>query len=235
MEIIIPNIFKEMPELNAAISTKLLDEEETFATKDSKDAEKINVKFLSRLNLTEKQLAIPKQSHSNNVVNVNTPGKYSECDALITDRKRLALAVSVADCVPILLYDPIKKVIGAVHAGWKGTASKIVKRTIEKMKIEFNASPENLFVFIGPSAGACCYEVGEGVAVMFDNKNVYLHGKKMFVDLKGENKLQLEESGVVSEKIEVSSQCTICEERLFHSYRRDGKKAGRMKAIIYLT
>jgi YfiH family protein len=118
-----------------------------------------------------------------------------------------------------------------VHAGWKGTVGFIVNRAVEKMKTEFKTDPAQLVAYIGPSAGACCYEVGEEVAVMFGNKIVPYH-KKAFLDLKKENMLQLMQLGVSASNIEVSSSCTICEKKLFHSFRRDSQKAGRMMAVI---
>ena len=146
----------------------------------------------------------------------------------------MALVITVADCVPILLFDPIQKVIGIVHAGWKGTANAIVKRAIYKMQEEFKTETENVLAFIGPSAGVCCYEVSEEVAVKFENKIVPYDKAKIFVDLKKENAFQLQRQGVVPGNIEISELCTICEKQLFHSYRRDGKSAGRMMAVIYL-
>jgi YfiH family protein len=133
-----------------------------------------------------------------------------------------------------LLYDPYQKAIGAVHAGWKGTTHSIVKRAVLKMKEEYKTDPSQILAFIGPSAGVCCYEVGEEVAVMFENKVVNYNSKKAYVDLKEANRLQLQQLGVLERNIEVSTHCTICEMKSFHSYRRDGQKAGRMIATIYM-
>ena len=146
----------------------------------------------------------------------------------------MALVITIADCVPILLFDPIQNAIGVVHAGWRGTANAIVKRALYKMKEEFRTDIKNVLAFIGPSAGVCCYEVSEEVAVKFKNKIVPYNKKKVFVDLKKENAFQLEKQGVVPGNIEISNNCTICEKQLFHSFRRDGKSAGRMIAVICL-
>ncbi len=89
-------------------------------------------------------------------------------------------------------------------------------------------------VFIGPSAGLCCYEVGEEVAVKFENKIVSYKNMKVFIDLKKENALQLQKHGLTNGNMEISKHCTICEKQLFHSYRRDGKHTGRMMAVICL-
>lgn len=190
--------------------------------------------FLSLFEISSNELAIPLQSHSENILKVDAPGEYENCDALITDAIRVALLITVADCVPILLFDPIQNAIGAVHAGWRGTAKAIVKRTVYEMQEKFKTDPENVLVFIGPSAGVCCYEVSEEVAVNFENKIVPYNSTKIFVDLKKENESQLKQLGVLASNIEISTHCTICEKQLFHSYRRDGKRAGRMMAVICL-
>jgi polyphenol oxidase len=189
--------------------------------------------FFSQLGISSSELAIPLQSHSENVRKVDIPGEYENCDALITNANRVALVITIADCVPILLFDPIKNVIGAVHAGWRGTANAIVKRAIHKMEEEFKTDTRNVHAFIGPSAGVCCYEVSEDVAVKFKNKIIH-YNKNVFLDLKKENAFQLKQLGVVEDNIEISKHCTICEKQLFHSYRRDGKSAGRMMAVICL-
>ncbi len=145
------------------------------------------------------------------------------------------MLITIADCVPIMLFDPIQNVIGIAHAGWRGTANEIVKRAVYKIQEEFKTDTQNLLTFIGPSAGVCCYEVNEEVAVKFENKIVPCNTTKIFIDLKKENASQLTQLGVIAENIEISTHCTICEKHLFHSYRRDGKSAGRMMAVICLN
>jgi YfiH family protein len=201
---------------------------------DPADVEMNRNTFLSLFKISGSDLAVPVQSHSEKVCIVTAAGEYSECDALITKRTGIALSVMVADCVPILIFDPIEKAIGIVHAGWRGTANAIVQRTIEKMQKEFNTDTKNILASIGPSAGVCCYEVGPEVAVKFENKIVHSKAQKIFVDLKKENAVQLEEKGVIPDHIEMSKHCTICEKELFHSFRRERKSAGRMMAVIYL-
>ena len=190
--------------------------------------------FLSRFGISNSELAIPIQSHSNIVCRVDAPGEYKNCDALVTNVMGVALLITIADCVPIMLFDPIQNAIGAVHAGWRGTANAIVKQVVYKMQEEFKTDTQNVLAFIGPSAGVCCYEVNEEVAVKFENKIVPYNSTKIFIDLKKENASQLTQLGVIAENMEISSHCTICEKHLFHSYRRDGKSAGRMMAVICL-
>jgi YfiH family protein len=238
--IIRPAIFSEFRELKAGMSTKLgRDQSSVFAMNmsyavgDNPSNVRENRKcFFSQLNISEDELAIPHQCHSNMVADVAKPGEYNSCDALTTNKDHVALVITIADCVPILLYDPVQKVIGIVHAGWKGTSNAIMCETIDKMKKVYSCSPTNLYAFIGPSAGSCCYEVGKEVAINFEEKIVSYHNKKFFLDLKGENKNQLLQSGLSISKIELSPDCTICRNDLYHSYRRDGTKSGRMMAVI---
>jgi len=102
------------------------------------------------------------------------------------------------------------------------------------MQEKFKTDTKNILAFIGPSAGACCYEVIMDVAVKFENKIVPYSNTKTFIDLKKENTSQLKKLGVLASNLEASTHCTICEKQLFHSYRRDGKRAGRMMAVICL-
>ncbi|MGD0036849.1 MAG: peptidoglycan editing factor PgeF [Bacteroidota bacterium] len=241
--VILPEIFSGYPKVRSGMSTKLGDKSRngfemnlSYNVGDYPPSVEMNRKsFLSLFGISNSELAIPLQSHSNIVCRVDAPGEYKNCDALVTNISEVALLITIADCVPILLFDPIQNAIGAVHAGWRGTANAIVNRTIYKMQEEFKTDTENVHVFIGPSAGVCCYEVSEEVAVKFENKIVPCGTTKIFVDLKKENASQLKQLGVVAENIEISAHCTICEKHLFHSYRRDGKRAGRMMAVICLN
>jgi uncharacterized protein, YfiH family len=240
MTVILPKIFSGISNVCAGMSTKLggdggngFEMNLSYKVGDEPARVQENRKiFFSQFGISEKDLAVPQQCHSNTVLRVDVPGDYSECDALITNVNHVALVVTVADCVPILLFDPINKAVGAVHAGWRGTFGLIVKRAVEKMKAEYRTDPAQMLAYIGPSAGVCCYEVGEEVAIMFGNKVVPYNKKKTFLDLKKENMFQLMQLGVLASNFEVSSSCTICERKLFHSFRRDGQKAGRMMAVI---
>jgi YfiH family protein len=238
---ILPKIYSSYPEVQSGMSTKFGSRKHTryemnlsYNVGDDQAIVEINrTAFFSQLGISRNELAIPLQSHSENVRKVDVPGEYKNCDALVTNACNVALAVTVADCVPVLLFDPVKKAIGAIHAGWRGTSNAIVKRALHKMQEEFKTETENVLAFIGPSAGVCCYEVSEDVAVKFENKTVPFN-RKICIDLKKENTSQLHQMGVIEGNIEISNHCTICETQLFHSYRRDGKNAGRMMAVICL-
>lgn len=182
------------------------------------------------------------QVHGDEVIHkTNKKPSFPTADSIITNQTNLALCLKTADCVPIFLYDPKNFVIAAVHAGWRGTALKLVKKTIKKLEHFYATDPENLYAFIGPSIGACCYKVGRDV---FDNfhflgKNRQdffgkLKGDRYMMDIKSINAFMLEQSGVLQENIEVANFCTCCEEKLFHSYRRDAETSGRNISFITL-
>lgn len=191
--------------------------------------------FLSHLGLSEDRLALPSQVHGNKVLRVDTPGLFENCDALVTDSTGVVLGISIADCVPILLCDPVRHAIGAVHAGWRGTAAGIAQVAVEAMKEHYQSLPENITAFVGPCASVCCYAVGEEVSRQFPAEVVSIVGKQQMLDLKQANCKDLEMTGVLPRNIEVSSHCTISDSELFHSHRRDGSRSGRMMAVITLT
>ncbi|MBI4548735.1 MAG: peptidoglycan editing factor PgeF [Ignavibacteriae bacterium] len=191
--------------------------------------------FLGKLNIKVDQLANPQQVHGDTVRRVRKPGIYESCDALISNTHEVYLVVSIADCLPIFLFDPETKSIAAVHAGWRGSELRILSKVIEAMKNEFGTKAQNLIAYIGPAAGVCCYEVGQEVARLFSKK--YLNQttmNKIHLDLKLMNKDLLREFDIPESHIEVSEECTICNSIMFHSYRRDGQRSGRMMALIGL-
>jgi YfiH family protein len=187
-----------------------------------------------QLGIQGAQVAIPKQCHSATVLVVDRPGTYESCDGLVTAEKHLGLAVVVADCVPLMLVDARRHVVAALHAGWRGTAGRIAERGLDLMRTNFGTEPSDVKAFIGPSADVCCYEVGEEVFSQFPEAVRVRKNGSVHLDLKRENQRQLLEAGVPAEQIEVSPYCTICTPDLFHSYRRDGERSGRMIAVIAL-
>ncbi|MBI2427641.1 MAG: polyphenol oxidase family protein [Ignavibacteriales bacterium] len=150
----------------------------------------------------------------------------------MTDAKNTFLAVSIADCTPIMLYDPDKNVIAGIHAGWRGTSKSIVGNAVQLMKQNYSVVPANIVAFIGPSAGVCCYEVGNEVAELFPNDCWTEKGNgKFMLNVKKVNMLQLLANGVQESHIEVHPDCSIHNQQ-YHSFRRDGKNSGRMLAVI---
>lgn len=159
-----------------------------------------------------------------------------DCDAMVTDLPGVILTILTADCVPILLYDPIKKVVAAVHAGWRGTESKIVWKTVKVMVERFASNPADILAGVAPAIGKCCYEVGKEVAVHFKEYSGDLErrGEKYMLDLPRINQRQLLMAGLKNEHIEMSGICTACEVDRFFSYRREHGCSGRFMSMIGL-
>jgi len=187
-------------------------------------------RFFEELGIDEKHVAQPRQVHGSEVRYVRVGGFCGEADAAFTDQPNVFVSVSVADCVPILLYDPVTQACGAVHAGWRGTAAGIANATVANMQQTLNVDPSNLIAVIGPSIGPDRYEVGEEVASKFDPAFVLRHKKKPHLDLWSANRVQLESTGV--RKIVISGECTASNPERYFSHRASGGNAGRMLAVI---
>jgi len=153
------------------------------------------------------------------------------CDALVTDQPDIALAVMVADCLPILMADETNGIIAAVHAGRNGTFLRIAPKTLRRMS-ELGANTGQIRVRIGPAIGPCCYEVDEKmVRIVKENfGDRYVNGR--YLDLKALNRDQLITAGIKPEHIEISPLCTRCHKDLF-SYRRE-QKTGRFAGLVWL-
>lgn len=239
---ITPKIFRQFSEIAAAMSVRgrsaqPMPHNYSFAVgEDRAKVERRRAKLAERLGFDPDRFAILRQTHSRDVVVVDEEilSDGTEGDALVTDSTGLLLGVTIADCVPVLLYDPESRAVGAVHSGWRGTEKRITIAAIERMASEFGSDPSRLFAWIGPAAGGCCYEVGEEVAERFDE--VYSHAigsRKFLLDTRRVVLDQLIEAGVPSVQIETTIRCTICDPTL-HSWRRDAKESGRMVAAIGL-
>lgn len=161
------------------------------------------------------------------------------CDGLITDEIGVALTVFSADCTPILLYDPVVGVIGAVHSGWRGTAAGIVAAAVRKMHECFGCVPANIRAAIGPCIGSCCFETDRDVpdamlaALGKDAEAAIVpRGEKYYVNLKALNALWLRREGV--ERIDCCEDCTACQPERFWSHRRVGDRRGSLASVIVL-
>jgi len=158
-----------------------------------------------------------------------------ETDALVTDLPEVPLMLFYADCVPVLLADPVTGVIGLAHAGWRGTAAKIAKKTAIVMADAFGTMPENLLAAIGPSIGACCYEVDDAVRNQMPDYVSCFTDKgngKYWLDLWEANREQLMEAGLRERNISIAGICTNHNPELFCSYRYEGGKTGRMGVCL---
>ncbi len=182
------------------------------------------------------EVVTPRQTHS---ARVWTLGQALEAwperlegDALIMDRPGFLVGVRTADCAPILLADPETKAVAAVHAGWRGTAARIVEAAVEALERQFGCDPARLEAVIGPSIGRERYEVGEEVAERFEPEEIVRREgtPRPFLDLVEANRRQLLRAGLSRERVFAADLCTYDDERFF-SYRRDGA-AGRMLAVV---
>ncbi len=206
------------------------------------------------LGFEPENLTIGQQVHESNVAVVGSRDRgrgavveedaLPQTDAMITRALDTPLAVLVADCVAVSLYDPGTHAVGIAHAGWAGTSKRIVQRTIEKMTGEFGTRPSALVAGVGPSIGACHYPVGEDVVSVFENEfGVEVAGRFLTTSESGAVKLdlwlcnhqQLLEAGVQNENIEIAGWCTACRNDLFYSRRAETGDTGRSAGIIMLN
>jgi len=199
-------------------------------------------KLEEELNYKFKYVVIPKQSHTTNIEIVtedNVNSDFKDVDGVLTNVKGIGLGTMSADCQSILLYDRKNEVIGSIHSGWRGTLNGIVIEAINKMKEHFNSNVNDIYVCICPSILDCCFEVEDDVKVPFENKygNKYIKigdikdGKqKYYIDTVSINIDQLKKIGI--NNIEVTDICVCCDNKEFHSYRADGKEAGRNIGFI---
>lgn len=166
-----------------------------------------------------------------------------DADGLVTDQPGLCLTIYYADCIPVLLYDPKRRAIGAVHSGWRGTALGIVPKAIEKMGRLYGTDPADVLAAIGPGIGPCCFEthsdVPEAMAARWgDEVAAYckpLENGKFSVDLKGILRRQLARAGVAEEHVDVLDLCTGCHPELYWSHRKMGDLRGNHGAMIQLV
>ena len=241
--------FKKYPEVLHTVTTKSSDLPYAFslALHTGEETAKIiaNRKKLSKLLNTNKELhyIVANQTHSDHIKIIqkqeskgweSLENAIENCDALITDMEGVVLSILTADCVPVLLYDKKKKVVAAIHAGWKGTQAQIVAKTIQKMTEVFDSNPKDILAGIAPSIGSCCYEVGEDVAGhFFETPEAFTkQGDKYMLNLPYLNQQQLLDAGIEKANIEMSNICTACEVERFFSYRKEKGCSGRFMSII---
>lgn len=193
-------------------------------------------RFCSALGFQADQMAWSKQAHGDQVRLVEQPGGSEGFDALITQVPGIVLAVSVADCTPILIFDARTRAMAAVHAGWRGTTAGIVAKTLEEMANRFGTQGNDCYAYIGTCIDAGSFEVGEAVAAAFDARFTHYDAaqKKYFADLKQANGAQLVAFGVPPMQIETSPYSTILHNDAYFSHRLENGATGRMVAAIGL-
>ena len=220
-----------------------------FTASDSPESVREN-----RLRLTEAvtgsretPLVTVRQIHSHRIVVVPTDwtgdqadhvGEIPEADGIMTNQPGTLLGILTADCIPILVADPVQRAVAAFHAGWRGTVARIVELGVARMQQEFGSNPANLIAAIGPGIGACCYAVGDEVREKFEANFAYADdllfrsGEHLRLDLVEANCRQLLGAGLPASSITVVCGCTSCRPELFFSHRASGGKPGRMMAVI---
>lgn len=207
-------------------------------------------RFCSELGISPNDLVCAEQVHGKRIATVteadrgsgatNTETALRATDGLMTDVSGVPLAIFTADCVPLFLYEPNKRIVGIAHAGWRGTASRIAETLVRSLGERFGVDASSCRAAFGPSAGPCCYEVGEYVVAAF-RENGQPVGRilapggrgKPHLNLWEANTLQLERCGVLRENISWTKRCSVCSDAHF-SCRRDGAVTGRNMSVIMI-
>ncbi len=194
-------------------------------------------KFLNKLGLVENQVVSVRSVHGDNIsiVTEKDGGSFiDDTDGLITSQKDVFLSITVADCLPVIVFDPLKEIVSLIHCGWKGLDKKIIEKTIKKMRDNFHIYPEELIAGIGPGIGRCHFEVKEDLLVKFRAypEAMIKRDRQFFVDLKLIAKRQLEDCGIDTANIEVSPVCTYCQSDIYFSHRKDATDPPEAMSVI---
>ncbi len=178
--------------------------------------------------------AMLRQEHSNNFVLADRAwsGDRPEADAVLTDRPGVLVGVRTADCLPVLLMDPVRRAVAAVHAGWRGVASGVLPNALRGMEHAYGSRPAGIEAAIGPGIGVCCFEVGDEVAAQFDGEYVDRRRIRPHVDLLAALREQLSAAGV--DRVTACSDCTSCDLGKYYSHRAERGRTGRMLAVVGL-
>lgn len=211
-----------------------------FITKSQEPLESTNQETLEqalrKVTSQNRQLINLSQIHGDRCISVAKGERLKRVyqgDAVLTNREDVFICVQVADCLPIFLVNETSRVIGMIHAGWRSSILGIVKRTLIKAQADFGCKPGDFTALLGPCIQACCYEVSGDVAILFDPKCIKPAGNNNpALDLICANVKQLADCGVKQSRIFDVGECTCCNADLFFSYRREGKRAGRMVAFM---
>lgn len=208
-------------------------------------------RYFAALGLDAERICTVRQVHGTEIVRAfrrdagrgahDYADARADADAVITNDSGVSLMLCYADCVPVLLYDPVHHAMGLVHAGWRGTVQRIAAQTIGRMGEEFGTEASDVLAGIGPSIGAGCYTVGAEVAERFravfpayEDEIIEERDGEIHLDLWAANRVQLMEIGVVGSNIDCADVCTSCERNFFYSYRAAGGRTGRLAAVMEL-
>jgi len=216
--------------------------------KDEKTLKQSYQKICSCLELNPATIMKPHQTHTDRVEVIDEIKELDEVDGMITNKSNITLLTTSADCTSLLFYDPVRKVIGDVHSGWKGTLQGVAKKAVEKMISNYQCNPANIICCICPCIKQCCFEVDTDVKDAFKQEyknlanieniiqkgNIVEGKQKYYIDTTEINKQLLMLVGLQEENIIDSNICTKCNSNYFHSYRVDKEKSGRNAAVISL-
>lgn len=193
-------------------------------------------RFCRETGVNFENLCIAEQEHTDQVLAVSEGAgflrPFSRVDGFITNVAGICLAVKFADCQGVLMFDPVMRVISAVHSGWRGNAQNIIGKTVVRMVKEFGCKASNILIGVSPSLGPCCAEFTDPTKELPEFMGKYISGRK--VDLWQCSFDQLINSGVLAQNIEMARRCTVCENCEFFSYRGGRKLTGHMGAVIQL-
>ena len=240
-----PPVFKDFPELLAAESTRHGGVSPRpyhslnvgiFTDDDPENIRKNREILFHSLGISGEKVASSHQVHGDRILTAEKAGWYEGYDALITSRPGLYLSVTIADCTPILVYDPGHRAVAAIHAGWRGTADKIVQKTLLAMQQTFHTKGGDCIAYVGTCIDECSYEVGAEVAGHFETAFTRFDRErdKYFLDLKAANAAQLRAAGIPANRIGISAYSTVLDNRDYFSHRNEKGQTGRMLALIGL-
>lgn len=199
------------------------------------------LKLAAALGNMRRPMVFARQVHGAGVHVVSdlpSPGEEPvEADALVSNRQDVYLGVTVADCVPVLLYDPVRRAVAAVHAGWRGLDAGVLAATVARMADSFGSEPRDVEAAIGPHIGVCCYEVGEDLANRFATVVRAVRtdtSGRQYLSLARVAQHQLQGAGLQPDNVNLSAPCTSCFVESYYSHRAEGGRTGRFAAVIGL-
>ncbi|RJR31030.1 peptidoglycan editing factor PgeF [Candidatus Parcubacteria bacterium] len=219
MEIVRPKIFSKYKSLICGITTRSWGD-----FKEPAEYKKNSKRLAKKLKIDPARIVKAGIQNGSDIVFIDKNKKNYPGDCLVSSKRNIYLMVTVADCVPVMFFEPQRKIIALVHAGWKGLAKSILKKAVKKICMKYGIRPENLIFYIGPSISKCHFEVRPAVAGLFPASLITKRSNKLFIDLKNAAKSQLLSARADTKKIEVSSDCTYCLSKKYFSFRREGKK-----------
>lgn len=225
----------------------------SFVRGDEEEAVRENFRRMgASMGVSCEDMVFSQQTHTTNVrvvteqdrgMGMTRPLEYTDVDGLVTNVPGLCLVTFYADCVPLYILDPVRKVIGLSHSGWRGTVGKIGKKTVEMMTKEYGSDPKDILVAVGPSICQDCYEVSEDVIQQFQQNFDPIYWDRIFyqkdngkyqLNLWAANACVFQESGILKEHMAVTNVCTHCNSDVLYSHRTMGNDRGSLAAFLAL-